>query len=352
MTILELVTRGYEHYDDAQVLQQVGYELESRSRLAIAEKMLRRAIDLDPTGVREAYISLAFALLRSNADRDAEAVQVLRRGVEATASPLIRVWQAGLEEDPARAAAAFSELESIDDNAIRLSIASAMMWQNMREDALRLLRQAIPVINDVNDTLTIDAFLSVASALQRAAQFDLTTVAFAPLVERLIELAPSSYGTYACGVGVYRSVKDYPSAIDVARRGLLDMPDDENLMMFIGDCYLQLDDLRYAEHWLLRAIGAKPSFIGARIILARAYNKAERIEDALGLIREFPIVNPDYAWGLVMGGALLWSRDLRSEAVDMARGAVGRLPAWAMQSIASNETYTALWDAVTTTHQN
>lgn len=352
MTIEELIIHAYEHFDDAQILQQVGYELESRSRLDVAESFLRRAITLDPGAVREAYVSLAFALVRSSSNRQADALDVLRQGVSMTGSPLIRAWAAGLESDPTTAASTFASLASEHDPFIVLSVASAMLWQDMQDDAQRLFEGVVPIAHTLDDGPTLDAFLSVGATLQRASRFDITSIGYRSLVERMIELAPSSYGTYACAVGVYRSIRDYTAAIEVARRGLLEMPDEESLMMYIGDCYLQLDDLHRAEHWLLRAIGAKPSFIGARIVLARAYNKADRIDDALGLVREFPIANPGYAWGLIMGAALLWSRDHRDEAIEMARGAVGHLPSWAMQAIESNETYTALWTAVTATDQN
>jgi tetratricopeptide (TPR) repeat protein len=137
-----------------------------------------------------------------------------------------------------------------------------------------------------------------------------------PVVAAKIAEDPDGIAGYWFGVQLRGVRKDWEGVLEVTGRALAHLPDDETLMQMRGRAYHELGDHARATAWFNRAIGAKPSFTGARVDLGRLYEKAGELELAEEVFREIPVANPDYAMG-PMSLALFLTRQGR---VDEAEG--------------------------------
>ncbi|NQW29928.1 MAG: hypothetical protein HQ472_05390 [Ignavibacteria bacterium] len=338
MTILELVCAGYENWNDAAILFETGHELEERSRFSLSEKFLRRSIELDPAGNPGAYIALAFALFRgSTSNDDDEPLEIMRSGMKATNSPLQHAWTHAIEPDQdlhfPKIEALFNATSDLNE---RLCIANSSMWGQHTSLAEVAVAEAHKTVGSSTDPEAIASYIYMMLNLNRMEKLVAKNYSVAEAIQQLVKVAPDNFATYSAWNGYCRLLEDWEGALQATSAGLKSIPDEETIMLMAANAYMQLDNNVEAEKHLLMAMGAKPSFIGARLTLARLYDKLGRTEEAVALARTFLIVNPSYKWGQILGAALLWKNGHKDEAANIVAEAQSGIPEWAQQSMNSN----------------
>jgi hypothetical protein len=100
MTIQDLLKKADSHWDDADALIDIGTELESRTRLPEARRILERALGLAPKDFPEAYATLAFTHFRDNASTAEKGEMALIQGLEITDSDYLKAWYVAFIDDP------------------------------------------------------------------------------------------------------------------------------------------------------------------------------------------------------------------------------------------------------------
>lgn len=339
MTILELVTTGFENWDNATTLFECGYELEERSRFDIAEKFLTRSIQLDPSSNPGVYIALAHNMSRGFANRDAEAEQLMKDGMRANSSALQHAWTYAMTLQGTEALDKITELYNLQsDEDLMLSIATASLWSGELTLAERAVQRAHDFIQTSTDAEAIASYVIMMISLHRGGKIDATLHAIPATITQLRKVSPALYSTYSVWIGYCRLTNDWKGALQAALTGLQHMPDEETLMQLAAEFYWQMEDYKNAEKYYLLASGAKHTFIGARLQLARMYDKLGRTDEAIDLVKTFPTVNPNYKWGHILGAAILWKHGHKDDAADIVSGAQSDLPEWAQLSMKNNPT--------------
>ena len=85
-----------------------------------------------------------------------------------------------------------------------------------------------------------------------------------------------------------------------------------------GRAYRELGDLDRAALCQARAIGMKPSFVGARIELGKCYEGMGKLDLAEEVFREIEGANPEYAAGPISLALFLGRREEWEEAERIA----------------------------------
>jgi tetratricopeptide (TPR) repeat protein len=333
-TIDDLLVEAYSHWDDASVLARTGRELQNRNRLDRARQVLHRAVALDPTGDTEAWDNLAFAYYRDM--KSDEGHEVLRKGVELTGSDALKATLGGFSEDPEEKERLSKELAESKDPAVL----AALQWQRFHGGAtpealaaVEALHAEHPDVGEVRDTL-IWMYLF---ARQRGAVegLDLHERGL-PLTRRKIEEEPTSSYGYTMRVWMLHVEKDWDGVIEATSEALGVFPDEETMMQWRGQAYREMGDLPRAITCFNRAIGMKPSFVGARVDLAKVHETLEEYDLAEEIFREIPVANPDYSSGPVSLALFLARRERFTEAEKLILDAWPKLPGWVQGSLRSN----------------
>ena len=350
-TILDLVDRGLTHWDDASVLVSVGAELEERSRFVQARPFLERAIELDPTGQPKAYIHLTYSWFRDSGanDEGRRGGDVLRKGIEATDSDLIRAILGGVlgPDDAAEAVDLLTAAAERHSDVHPLTIAAIWMWRGGADRALEIMgdaHEAIATALASNDPDLMSDVAGLCFRLRLMEKLELDTADLEPLHEECMQIAPERFSSYSVPMMIYRGTEQWEQLGRVCMMALRHMPDEETVMHNLAIANRELGDLRHAEKWYQRAIGAKPSFAGARLGLAKLYESQDRIDEALEIAREVPATNPGYALGALQAAVILDRHGYSDEAVTMVQGAKARITSWMHHVIERDDQLRALWE--------
>ncbi|MHC4471732.1 MAG: tetratricopeptide repeat protein [Planctomycetota bacterium] len=323
-TVEHLIRAAYSHWDDPDLLSHLGRELHDRNRLDFAKEVLERALELNADD-QEAWTHLSFAHYRSFDDEEGSAT--LRRGIEATDSDVIKATLVGFTSDEEESERLRAELESSEVPSIRSSLIQKRFWQGEKEayDELRALLEEHP-----DDPDTRDSFLWLLFAAKNRGMLDEVDIREegVPLAELKIAEDPDGISGYWMLAQMYVGEKDWDGVLVVAERALRRFPDEETIMQLAGRALREGGDHDRAIGLLSRAIGAKPSFAGARIDLGKIYEQQGNLELAEEIFREIPVANPDYAAGPLSLALFLGRQERWEEAEKIFRATWPSVPTW------------------------
>ena len=349
-TILDLVDRGLTHWDNADVLASVGAELEERSRFVQARPFLQRAIALDPSGQPTAYIHLTYSYFRDNSlDGGETGLEILRKGLAATQSDLVRAILGGVlgPDDAAEAVDLLREATEHHRDVHPLTIAAIWMWRGGADHALELLgnpHEAIATALTSSDADLMSDVAGLCYRLRLMEKLDIDLEDLEPLLDEAMTLAPERFSSYSMPMMIYRGTEQWEELGRVCTRALIHIPDEETVMHNLAIANRELGDLQHAEKWYQRAIGAKPSFAGARLGLAKLYESQDRIDEAVEIAREVPASNPGYALGTLQAAVILDRHGYNNEAIALVQGAKEHIASWMHHVIERDEQLRALWE--------
>lgn len=310
-TIDALLLDAYTHWDDPALLSRVGCELQTRARFHLARPILRRAVELNPQDV-DAWANLSYTHFRALEDEQGR--EVLREGIARSGSDALKSNLAGFS-DAEEAERWRTEIKDSHVPSVEAGVWSQRFREGEHEaalDALRTLAEAHP-----DDKGVREAYLWTLMGARRQGLvegLDLREEGL-PLVARLIEEDPDALEDRWLQLMMLQAEKDWDGLLEKTAQTLERFPDEETVMQFRGQAYREKGDEDHAMQWFLRAIGAKPSFVGARIDLGKLYEKQGRLELAEEVFREIPKANPDYKAG-AMSLALFLTRQGRLEEAE------------------------------------
>lgn len=321
-TIPALLTAAHDHWDDAAKLSRIGWELHERNRLPEAAWALERTLELNPQDV-EAWSQLGYVHLRG---WDAKkGLDVLRKGVETTNSNRIRCSLASFESDQDARTALLAAVATDDDPQVVVGAAMARLWTG-DDGAYDVIDQGF---RDHPDDVYIRENWCWAHLGLRARGMkeglDLRERAI-PVCDRAMELQPDRIFPHWMKTQMLLHEQAWDALLLATEAGLAHSPDDETLMQLRGTAYSKLGDAEAAIHWFSRAIGAKPSYAGAREKLAEVYEEQGRAPLAEAVLREIPDANPDFPGGPLPLVQFLVRQDRLDDAESELVAAWERLP--------------------------
>ncbi|MCU0724882.1 MAG: tetratricopeptide repeat protein [Planctomycetes bacterium] len=337
-TIETLLSEARRSWGDAVTLARIGKELQDRNRLAAAREVLSRAVELDPRSDPEAWEYLAFAHYR---DSDAEGgLSALRRGVEATGADTVRSTLMNFTEDEAEAALLRAELEGSADPVARASLWWKRLNEGEVETALAAIRAAVAA-HPANRELRGLFLWTLLSGKRMGKVADLCAEGL-PLCDRAVADEPDRSFSWVMKLMMHAAEKDHDGAIRTGLAALRRFPDEESIMQFVGRAFREKGDPDRAALWFARAIGAKPSFAGARVDLGKLLETQGKLDLAEEIFREIPVANPHYAMGPVSLALFLARRERWAEAETVFLEAWPRLLDWQRKSVKGNPDAAAL----------
>ncbi|MHC5009934.1 MAG: tetratricopeptide repeat protein [Planctomycetota bacterium] len=329
--IHELVREAHTHWNDAKVLSRTGQELHDRNRIPEAIPVLERALELDPSDIH-AWMALGYANLRSF--QPEKGVDTLRRGAEVTGSDLVRARVAGFTSDEEEAKRIRADLADSRDPAARADLISQRFYTaDDPKAAFAELRALAEAHADDEDVLELWLWTLIGGK-NRGKLDDVDVVEVGtPWIEKRITESPDRVSGYWLKAQLHVVQADWDGLLETTARALEHMPDEETLMQLRARAYREKGDDVHAVQWLLRAIGAKPSFAGARVELGKLYEKQGRLDLAEEIFREIPRSYPAYPIGPVSLALFLARREQWDEAEALLIEAWPGLPAWARDSL-------------------
>ncbi len=325
--LTHLIRDGYSHWNEPERLVQIGTELESRTRLQEARTFLERAIELAPENP-EPYTPLAFAYFRDSVNHAEEGEKTFVEGIEATNSDILKASYVAIQEDDSIATLLIEEVKSSDDISVQFTLAGSLLWRGLTDESYDLYQRTITMVPVGATPKGLDSYCSsMCWMISQKPDINLERDVL-PHVKNLIKSSPESYGNRALELQVFQVTKNWEKVKEVALGILRDFPDEETTMLALAIAYEKLEDLDRAIIWLNRAVGAKPSFVRARIHVAKIYEKQEKIELAEEIMREIPIANPDYNFGRINLSIFLYRIGKHDEALSLFRSAYSKLKPW------------------------
>jgi tetratricopeptide (TPR) repeat protein len=139
-------------------------------------------------------------------------------------------------------------------------------------------------------------------------------------------------------------IEDWDGVIRASDEALARFPDEETVMQFRGRALRESGDRDRAVAWFSRAIGAKPSFAGARVDLGKTYEAMERFDLAEEVFREIPVAHPTYPGGRVSLALFLSRRERWDEAETLIVEAWPGLPDWMKGGLPQNPDFEPLME--------
>jgi len=302
MTIQDLLKKADSHWDDADALIDIGTELESRTRLPEARRILERALGLAPKDFPEAYATLAFTHFRDNASTAEKGEMALIQGLEITDSDYLKAWYVAFIDDPPARDYFIEYLGNHADPRLRIILGHALLWQGMHDESQRVLSEAIKGLGpEYMDILPKELTVYCSSLVWlKGAKPDLDIEQrVIPILLALQERYPDVYMNHASEITAWQVLKNWNNVIDASKKTLAKFPDEETTMLAMALAYDKLGKPHHALHLLAKAIGIKPSFARARMVSARILESLGELELAKELIYQIPEANPQYAAGIV-----------------------------------------------------
>jgi len=302
MTIQDLLKKADSHWDDADALIDIGTELESRTRLPEARRILERALGLSPKDFPEAYATLAFTHFRDNASTAEKGEMALIQGLEITDSDYLKAWYVAFIDDPPARDYFIEYLGNHADPRLRIILGHALLWQGMHDESQRVLSEAIKGLGpEYMDILPKELTVYCSSLVWlKGAKPDLDIEQrVIPILLAMQERYPDVYMNHASEITAWQVLKNWNNVIDASKKTLAKFPDEETTMLAMALAYDKLGKPHHALHLLAKAIGIKPSFARARMVSARILESLGELELAKELIYQIPEANPQYAVGIV-----------------------------------------------------
>jgi tetratricopeptide (TPR) repeat protein len=312
----------------AEELGRIGIELESRSRLAHARVILERALQIDPLAHPEWYLSLAFAHFREVAGNfAADGERIIIDGIEETDSDFLKASYLSVLEggDSAELADMIDYLATSDDVAVRFALGHSLLWRGEQERALTLLRETVEMLGEGEVSLGLDSYCGAMNWMRgQGMAIDLEHEVL-PYLERLIHFAPNVYNYRALKIQMYQTLKQYDKVKAAALQALETFPDEETTMVALASACEKLGNDNSAILWYNRAIGAKPSYARARIMLGRLYERLGIMPQAEQVFREIASAFPEYYAGKLEIAYFLKRIGKNAEATSLFRYAYDHL---------------------------
>lgn len=324
-TIPYLIEAAYANWDNADILGRIGTELESRSRLDSARRILERALSLSPLQHPEWYLSLAFAHFRETSQNlAADGERILVDGIEETDSDYLKASYLSMFEGE-DIAELIEDLRTSQDVSVRLALGHSLLWRGDAEGALQLLRNTIAEVNDGDAPLGIESYIGAMNWMRgQGMSVDLEEEVL-PRLEQSIRFAPDTYNFRALHIQTFQTLRDYSRVRTIALETLQHFPDEETTMLALASAEEKLGNDKAAVMWYNRAIGAKPSFVRARVMLGKLYERLGEITLADTVFREITTANPSYTLGKLELAYFLKRAGRTGEASSLFRYAYDRL---------------------------
>ena len=308
MTIQELLQKADSNWDNAEILIHVGTELESRTRLPEARRILERALGLAPKEYPEAYATLAFTHFRDNASTAEKGEMALIQGLEITDSDILKAWYVAFIDDAPARDYFIEYLSQHRDPRLRIILGHALLWQGMHDESIQVLSEAIKSLGpDYMDILPkeLTVYCSSLVWLKGAQPQIALEQTVMPILHALQERYPDIYMNYATEITAWQVLKQWDAVIEACIKTLRKFPDEETTMLALAIAYDNSGQQYHALHYLGRAIGIKPSFARARMVSARILKSLGQLSLANELMFEIPQANPHYAGGIIQ--AAIWA---------------------------------------------
>jgi tetratricopeptide (TPR) repeat protein len=326
-TIPDLIHDGFSHWNEPERLARIGSELESRTRLPQARIFLERAISLAPEHP-EPYSSLAFAYFRDAVNYSEEGENAMVDGIEATNSDVLKAWYAALQEDESIATLLIEEVRQSEDITVQFTLAGSLLWRGRTEESYALFQKTIARMPDGATPKGLDSYCSSMCWMSSQKPEINLERDILPHVKNLIRTSPETYSFRALELQVFQVLKNWQRVKEIAHGILHDFRDEETTMLALAIAYEKLEQLDHAILWLNRAIGAKPSFVRARINLARIYESQEKLDLAEEIMREIPLAFPEYNFGKINLAMFLYRIGKHDEAIALFRATYSKLKPW------------------------
>lgn len=347
-TIVDLLDRAYMNWNMADRLGEIGAELESRSRLALARKVLGRAVELEPNGNPEWYASLAFAHFRDTGNMAEDGERMLVEGIETTGSDMLKAWHGAFVDEEDIADQIFEIVRATPDVSVQFAYGQALLWRGRNEQALAVLRRAIQRVGDGETPSGLDNYISAMNWMfAQGAGVDADRE-IQPYIDRLIAAFPNVYQYRSLQLQRYQMEKNWEKVRDTALDIVKIFPDEETVMLALASAYEKLGDDNRAILWYNRAIGAKPSYVRARVQLGRVYERLGLNELAGQVFHEIPVANPGYYMGSMSLAAYLYRSGNEDEAQAIFNKTYSRLKPYEKGGLEQNPDTKVLFERMNT----
>lgn len=324
-TVPYLIELAYSNWDNADLLGRIGTELESRSRLDSARRILERALLLNPLHHPEWYLSLAFAHFRDTAGSfSVDGERILTDGIEETDSNYLKASYLSMFESE-DVVDVIDHLRASDDVSVLFALGHSLLWRGDAEGALTLLRQTVERLDETDTPLGLESYCGAMNWMRgQGMALDLHSEVL-PYCERLIEASPDTYNFRALKIQMFQTLRDYENVRKTAHETLQHFPDEETTMVALASACEKLGNDAEAIVWYNRAIGAKPSFTRARVMLGKVYERQNEMVLAEQMFREISSANPSYNAGKLELAYFLKRVGRHKEATSLFRYAYDRL---------------------------
>ncbi len=334
-TIPYLLELAYTNWNNAELLGKIGVEMETRTRLDIARRILERALFLNPLHHPEWYLSFAFAHFRDttgNFSGDGE--KILIDGIEETDSDYLKASYLSLfEGNSDELAELIKDLRHSDELSVRFALGHSLLWRGDADDACALLRATIAEMDDNDVPLGLEAYSGAMNWMRgQGMAIDLEHEVISHL-QRAIHSLPDVYNYRALHIQAFQTLRDYKRVAETAHETLLRFPDEETTMFALAAAYEKLGNEANAVLWYNRAIGAKPSYTRARVMLGKLYERRGELDAAEIVFREIAIANPSYNLGKLEMAYFLKRIGRDKEALSLFRYAYDRLKTFEKASV-------------------
>lgn len=327
--IADLVKQAYSHWDDSEALARTGEELHDRNRLDLSREVLSRALELDASNTK-AWSYLSYTYLRGFMPD--KGLETLRAGVDRTDSDELRATLASFTTDDDERKALHERLEKSDDPAIRASLASARLWagdQGAFADLQRLF-ESNPDHARIRETWLWVVFASAGRP--GGEELDLVGDAI-PVVDRKIAEDPDRINGHWMKAQMLHQAQRWDLLLDATAAALERFPDEETIMYLRGRALVETGDTDRAAECFARAIGMKPSYVGARTELGKVYEAQGKPALAEETFRDSLRANPDFAGGPVSLALFLGRQERWDEAETLFLENWAKLAPWQRQRI-------------------
>ncbi len=324
-TIPYLIELAYTNWNNADLLGRIGTELESRTRLDAARRVLERALFLSPLQHPEWYLSLAFAHFRDTAGSfAADGERILTDGIEETNSDYLKASYLSMFESE-DVGDLIEHLRASEDVSVLFALGHSLLWRGDAEGALTMLRETVERLDETDTPLGLESYCGAMNWMRgQGMALDLKHEVL-PYCERLIQASPDAYNFRALKIQMFQTLRDYESVRTTAHETLQHFPDEETTMVALASACEKLGDDAQAIVWYNRAIGAKPSFTRARVMLGKVYERQNATALAEQIFREISSANPSYNVGKLELAYFLKRVGRKNEAVSLFRYAYDRL---------------------------
>lgn len=337
LTNSQLILNGFKDWNSSTVTTQVGSELEERTRFDEARIFLNRAIELDPENTPRAYLSLAFTHFRDITSTAETGEEQLVNGIEHTNSDLLKAWHIAFVEEDNIAKEMIEILSPSQSLEVQLTLANSMLWRGDTEAAYQYCKKHSPALS-INDIDVEAAKIYVGLMTWLSGKYPEINVLtdILPLAQEVVKLLPNSFSSHNARLMIFQTLQQWENVRDCAIDSLLFMPDNETLMLALAIAYEKLSCKDEAIMWYNRAIGAKNSYVRARIRLAKLLITLSQKDLAETIIREIPVANKNYKMGQIEAAYVLFELGKTKDALELFTNAYQHLQPYEKNAVDAN----------------